>query len=134
MGGIAALEQAMATCYGGRPFIHVPRETLAYASNAHLLTDRNGRLYTDSGSIVVPGAGYTGTGPDGSGGLPGTTVWFYATGKVKAWSSAIDFTQQTVAEAVYRPTNRSVIIAKQWWMLGWDCCHFAVQVDLTSLT
>lgn len=129
---IARLESVMAGCYGGRPFIHVPRIVTPYLSERMIVKASGNRLVTDNGSVVVPGAGYTGTGPDGSAATNGN-VWIYATGKVKAWSSPIDFTENSVAESIYRPTNTSVIIAKQWWMLGWDCCHFALQMSLTAL-
>jgi hypothetical protein len=128
---ISLLEGAMAGCYGGTPIIHVPRSVTAFLSKDHLVTAKGSRLVTDNGSIVVPGLGYPGTAPDGS--EPAAdTVWIYATGSVKMWQSAVNFTSKSAKEMLGRSVNDTFLIAEQWFMFGWDCCHFAVQVELPN--
>ena len=128
---ISVLEGAMAGCYGGVPLIHVPRSVTPFLSDHHLVTKAGQVLKTDNGSIVVPGPGYSGTGPAGQA-ATADTVWIYATGNVKMLQSATQFMARDAAELLLRSTNSTVLILEQWFMLFWDCCHFAVQVDLPN--
>lgn len=128
---ISLLEGAMAECYGGVPLIHVPRSVTAFLSRDHLATKANNVLKTDNGSIVVPGPGYPGTGPAGQAATD-DLVWIYATGSVKMWQSAPQFIARDAAEVLLKNINSTVLILEQWFMLGWDCCHFAIQVDLSD--
>jgi hypothetical protein len=128
---ISKLEAAMAGCYGGTPLIHVPRSVTAYLSDHHLVTKSGQVLKTDNGSIVVPAPGYTGSSPAGVAPAANTT-WIYATGSVKMWRSDVQFMARNAAELLRRDTNETFLIAEQWFMLGWDCCHFAILVDLPT--
>lgn len=130
---ISLLEGQMAACYGGTPIIHVPRSVTAFLSDHHLVTKSGQVLKTDNGSIVVPGPGYPGTGPDGAE-PDANTTWIYATGSVKMWQSDTQFIARDAAELLRRSNNSTYLIIEQWFMLGWDCCHFAVQVDLPNTT
>ena len=58
------------------------------------------------------------------------TAWIYATGTVKMWRSEVEFIARDAGELLRRNTNETFLIAEQWFMLGWDCCHFAILVDL----
>jgi hypothetical protein len=132
---LALLEQNMADCYGGTPWIHVPRGLVAIMAAAHLLDDdldSRGRLRTKAGSIVVAYAGDN-TGPDGTEAAAGE-AWMYATGAVKVWRGALRWTARDAAEALYRPTNSTVLIVEERFIVGWDCCHFAVLADTTDPT
>jgi hypothetical protein len=130
---ISLLEGAMAECYGGTPLIHVPREVTAFLAQQHQVTAKGPRLVTTNGSIVVPGLGYPGTAPNGD--EPDeNTAWIYATGSVKMWQSGILFLDQPPQTILRRDTNATYLIAEQWFMFGWDCCHFAIQVDLPNTT
>lgn len=128
---ISLLEGAMADCYGGVPLIHVPRSVTAFLSRDHLATKANNVLKTDNGSIIVPAPGYPGTGPAGQAATT-NTVWIYATGSVKMWQSAAEFIARDAAEVLLKNINDTVLILEQWFMLGWDCCHFAIQVDISD--
>lgn len=130
--GIAALEQAMANCYIGTPFIHVPRVATAFIADHHMFKDTSGpRLLTAGNeSVVVPGAGYANTGPDGTPAAPGT-AWFYATGKVKYYEGETIDTARTPAQALVRSTNDVVLVLERRYVVEWDCCHFAVNVTLS---
>lgn len=128
---ISILESQMAACYGGVPLIHVPRSVTAFLSKDHLVTKSGQVLKTDNGSIVIPGPGYPGTGPAGQA-ATADSVWIYATGNVKMLQSEPIFRARDAAELLNRSINSTVLILEQWFMLFWDCCHFAVQVDLPN--
>lgn len=128
---ISILEGQMASCYGGVPLIHVPRSVTAFLSKDHLATKSGQVLKTDNGSIVIPGPGYPGTGPAGQAATV-DSVWIYATGNVKMLQSEPIFRARDAAELLNRSINSTVLILEQWFMLFWDCCHFAVQVDIPN--
>jgi hypothetical protein len=124
---IGQLEGALAACYDGQGIIHVPETAIPALANLNMLKERGGRLYTQNGNAIVAGAGYTGTSPSGVTPTPGTT-WMYATGQVFMYRGAI----QTVAresESLDRSTNTLKMRAYRTYVLGWDCCHFAVQIN-----
>jgi hypothetical protein len=127
---IGLLEEAMAGCYGGTPLIHVPRRATAHLVANHLIKEKGSRLYTvGNNSIVVPAPGYARTGPDGSTPAAGL-AWFYATGSVRAWRTDVQIFAGQPSQYVVRATNDTTLIAEQRFMLGWDCCHFAILVNL----
>lgn len=130
--GLGLLEEAMAGCYGGVPFIHVPRRASAHLAANHLVESEDGRMYTANGSTVVPGAGYARTGPDGAE-APAGQAWFYATGAVKIWRGAVEFTAHDAAELLGRSDNSTVLVAQQRYVIGWDCCHFAILISLGGI-
>ena len=127
---IGVLEQAMADCYGGTPMIHVPRGATAHLTSNHMVKEAGARLVTvGNGSIVVAAPCYRRTGPDGVAAAAGH-AWFYATGQVKMAQSEVMFQARDVREFLKRDTNDTVLVAEQRFMLGWDCCHFALLVKL----
>lgn len=126
---IGLLEEAMAGCYGGRPLIHVPRAAIAHLSANHLVEREGGKLVTKAGSVVVGAPGYLRTGPDGT--EPGGSgAWFYATGSVAMWKSEKLVLARDTRQYLARATNATTYIVEQRYMFGWDCCHFAIEVDL----
>lgn len=125
---LGLLEQALADCYNGVGVIHVPA-MLGPLLVAERLVERDGRdgrrLKTPKGNLVALGAGYPGTGPDGSDPAPGT-AWIYATGAVFAYRSGVEI--MPLSSIVNRANNDVEAIAERTYVLGWDCCHLAVQV------
>jgi hypothetical protein len=122
---LGLLEQALADCYNGVGVIHVPA-VLGPLLAAERLVERDGRrLRTAKGNLVALGNGYPGTGPDGSDPAPGT-AWIYATGAVFAYRSGVEV--MPLPSIVNRSDNTVEAIAERTYVLGWDCCHFAVQV------
>lgn len=135
--GLGRLEQALANCYGGRGVIHVPLEALPTLVAYQLVVPVGGRdvssgqfgrqLQTVAGNLVSVGAGYLGSGPDGVD--PGdTTTWLYATGPVFMYRS--DVQVQPFSSTVNRSNNTVEMIAERTYVLGFDCCIHAVQVEL----
>lgn len=129
---VGQIEQAIGECYGGVPFLHVPRSLIAEMAAEHLLDenlDSRGRLRTRSGSIVVAYENPP-VGPDGT--LPARpgTVWIYATSPVKVWRGALRWLARDAKEALVRSTNATVLIAEERFIVGWGCCHFAALVNI----
>lgn len=135
--GLGRLEQALADCYGGRGVIHVPLELLPSLDAYTLVRPTGGRdadsgqfgrqLETLAGNLVAVGAGYPGTGPDGVD--PGaTSTWMYATGPVFMYRS--DVHVNPFSSTVNRTNNTVEMIAERTYVLGFDCCLHAVQIEL----
>ena len=135
--GLGRLEQALADCYGGRGVIHVPLEALPSLDAYGLLRPVGGRdsasgqfgrqLETLAGNLVAVGGGYPGSGPDGVD--PGTTTtWLYATGPVFMYRS--DVKVFPFSSTVNRSNNTVEMMAERTYVLGFDCCLHAVQIEL----
>jgi hypothetical protein len=127
------LEGALASCYGGLGVIHAPRWTLdRFKLNTGV--DRDGsRFRAGGGTPVAFGAGYPGTGPNGAAAAVGH-AWLYATGAVRYWRSDVEFTAGSWAEAIERSVNDTVPIAERVYVIDWDCCHFAIEVEVGTVS
>jgi hypothetical protein len=130
LGSLACLEQYLAECSGDRGMIHcTPQLATTWAALGHVLRREGALLLTALDTIVVPDAGYPGSGP---GGTPASTSqWAYATGMVTVELSPVEITPPTMAEAVDRATNTVEFYAQRLAAVMWDgCCHGAAEVDL----
>jgi hypothetical protein len=125
---IGLLEGALANCYDGVGVIHVPQMALPTMDAWGLVKTQGPAMKTLAGNKVSVGAGYPGTGPDGST-RAGNSVWIYATGNVFGFRSDVRV-RSNGAAAIERSTNTIRMIAERTYVLGWDCCHFAVQAVL----
>ncbi|HEX9994500.1 MAG TPA: hypothetical protein VGB14_16340 [Acidimicrobiales bacterium] len=124
----AELEAALAGCLR-RGMIHLSVRALVIAGSKGLLRKEAGSnlITTWMGSIVVPGAGYPGTGPGGATGASGTET-VYATGRVALRRSTVE-----EREAVHPQLNRRAWLAERAVAATFDpCCHFAATVDLAA--
>ena len=126
--GLGLLEYYMGNCYGGRPVIHMAQMGLTHLAANHLLIEKNGKLYTPGGSLVVGAPGYGRTGPNGIA-PSGGGFWMYGTGAIKWWQSGVQLMARDTKEMLLRTNNDTVLIAEQWFAIGWDCCHYAVQIS-----
>lgn len=129
---IAHLESSLAECYGNEGVIHVPPAAIARGAWFNLFTQDGPRLRSPMGHLVAAGSGYRGLAPDGSA-APHDQPWLYATGAVFVYRSGITVTS-TPAQALDRAKNDMYLVAERTYVLGWECCHFAIQADLTFLT
>jgi hypothetical protein len=86
-------------------------------------------MTTKNGNKVAIGGGYPGSGPDGAPRAANTT-WLYATGNVFGYRSNVRVRAPQGAESIDRSNNTIKMIAERTYVLGWDCCHFAVQAFL----
>lgn len=123
--GIGALEAALADCYDGVGVLHVPRILAPALAHYGLLIQEGPRYRTPNGNIVVLGAGYRGTGPDGS--TTDGAVWVYATGAVFIYrSTPTVFPRGTTLD---RSENSMEALAERTYLVGWDCCHHGVKIS-----
>lgn len=125
---VGVLEEAIGACYGGVPVLHIPRSALVHLDSFGIVKPSGGKLQTLSGSLVNAGAGNQHNGPTGA--IPAyPNAWFYATGQLTGRRSAIEYPSNT-RDALDLARNELVYIAERTYVVGWDCCLFAVQVSL----
>lgn len=124
--GLALLEEALGDCYPGRGVIHMDR----YAAS-HLADDKfnitGSTLTTMLGTQVAAGTGYPGTGPGNDAPAAGTR-YMYATGAVRVTRSAVELVGE-FRESLDRSVNTVTRLAERTYVIGWDCCLFAVNVE-----
>lgn len=129
--GIGLLEGALGECYGGEGVIHVPRRALAHLAAWHLIQEDGGRLRTIGGTKIAAYSSGNRQGPTGVDPAAGIT-WAYATGAVSIRRSAPTPTSAYV-EAIDRRENSLVYIAERTYVINWDCCHLALQLNLGGI-
>lgn len=125
--GLGELEDCLADCYAGQGVIHVPRIALPTLAAWNLAVERDGRLYTPGGNLIVVGGGYTGSGPDGSAPAAGTS-WIYATGALFGYRSDVDF--HSSRQSIDRAENTMRMLAERTYVLAFECCLLAAHVTL----
>jgi hypothetical protein len=106
---------------GGPVFIHAPVRLVARVGQN--LERVGNELRTKTGAVIIPDAGYPGTGPAGTG-----TGWMYGTGPVVVRLGAVtsDIEPSTTTD---RKTNLRRAIAERMFGVAFDpCTHFAIQV------
>jgi len=122
---------------GERGVIHMTRDTAAILSaNYMIFHQQDGRIETVSGTPIIIGSGYTGTGPDGATGAAAsaTNKWMYATGTVKAYVGKVDVVNDNLSQAynVSGNQNDMRINAIRPVAVYFDpTLHLAVRVDLS---
>jgi hypothetical protein len=124
---LGELEDQLGDCYAGQGIIHIPRSVLPTFAAWNLVIERDGRLYTPGGNLIVVGGGYTGTAPDGSAPAAGT-AWIYATGAVFGYRSDVFFT--SVRDSLDRAENTVKMLAERTYVLGFECCLIAAHLTL----
>lgn len=125
--GLGLLESALGDCYGGVGFIHVPQKIMPHLQGWGLLIEDDRRWRTANGNWVVPGAGYPGTSPAGAAPAALEGGWMYATSPVWGYRSDVSvFPPETNLD---RSVDTVTARAARTFVLTWDCCHLAVQVD-----
>jgi hypothetical protein len=125
---LGLLESALADCYNGVGVIHVPVKLLPTLQFHNLVLAQNGKLRTLNGNLVAVGGGYPSTSPAGVASAAGES-WMYATGAVFMYRGNVQVPSDRVS-SINRATNTREMIAERTYVLGWDCCHFAILVDI----
>lgn len=129
---LGCLEDALGDCLGGaRGMIHATRKTVTAWAEANLVQISGpGIITTIFDTIVVPDAGYPGTGPDGEPVVDGS-VWAYGTSLVTVRRSPVQVLGANEAERMTRSVNTITTIVEQVVAATWDgCCLLAVELDL----
>lgn len=124
----AALEFGLGQCARGmRGMIHVTTQVLTHAMGLGLIRVEGTQLVTALDTIVVPDAGYDGSGPDGA--PAGESQWAYATGMIVIRRAPIEFVPENLPEAIDRRSNHVTVIAERNVAYVWDeCCHLAAEI------
>lgn len=129
---LGCLEHALGGCNGGGlGMIHATRSVVTHWVSENLARSEGPLLLTAMGTIVVPGAGYDGSGPGGIPAVDGS-VWAYATGIVDVRLGGIDVlpeTLQQAATAVMRDNTIEVYAQRVAAAVFDPCCLLAVEVD-----
>lgn len=125
---LGMLEQAGYQCYtAGMGLIHAPLIAIPSLVNQGMLYRDGSRLRTINGSTIIAGTGYQNTGPDGTA-APPNTAWLYFTGEMFIYRGEIRTFQRE--ESFDRSVNTLKMIAERTYVMGWDCCHYAVLVSI----
>lgn len=130
LAGVAALESAIAECYGGQATLHADRGMAAYAADNMLLERQGGSAFTPLGSRWAFYAGAPNTGPTGAAAPAGHT-WIYATSQITLRRFPV-IAPDSVDHLLQYPTNEPVVIAERTYVPTRECCAFAVLVCLST--
>jgi len=130
--GLACLEQYLADMGGQRGMIHASRQVITHWLTLNLIERRGNVMFDPFDNIIVPGAGYDGSTPDGADASDGD-VWAYATGLVDVFRGPVDYTGLPDDPAwIGRATNDVEVRAEQAAVASWDGrVHGAVRLDVT---
>jgi len=136
--GLALLEQALGNCgAGAQGVIHMTR-SVASLLDTHVQPEDNVLQTKNNHNLVVSGSGYFGWDgtvitKDGYDDDP-TKQMMYATGPIVAHLGAKELLTPDLAQGAFNSqTNEVTLVASRPAAVYWDgCCHFGVQVDLTS--
>jgi hypothetical protein len=129
---LARLEYALGDCvHGARGMVHATRHAVTYWHQLGLVRREGNLLLTIHDTLVVPDAGYDGSGPNGQA-ADEDSQWAYATGMVIARLGPEQVVPDgPLAQAVDRATNTVEYRAERLAAVGWDgCCHLAAELDL----
>lgn len=122
---LGRLEATLGDCYDGVGVIHVPLVLAPALANANLLIRDGFRYRTPTGNVIVLGAGYTGSSPAGV--SSGASAWMYATGAMFVYKGDLEVVSGR--ESINRATNNLRTLAERTFVIGWECCHIAVNVS-----
>jgi hypothetical protein len=122
---------------GEQGVIHMTRDVASLlSSNYMLFHTADGRLETISGTPIIVGSGYSGTGPTGATGATATdgNKWMYGTGSVRTYVGKVDVVNDSNGQAydVSGNQNDMKLKAIRPAAVYFDTTiHLAVRVDLT---
>lgn len=132
--GLAKLVQGISDNRLGQGMIHA-RPSLVTKWSAHNLLYREGRkLYTYTGTLVVPGSGYPGTGPTDQA-ISGTSEWAFATEVVQVMRGPVRVpTQGEIRATLNRTTNEILLSAQRIYSVQFNACAIvAAQINPTTV-
>lgn len=129
--GLACLQQYLTeTNHGRRGMIHATRQVITHWASLNLIRPEGARLVDWFGNVIVPGAGYDGSNPDGAAASDGD-VWAYATGMVTVRTTEPEVSGDPVAQ-IDRDVNTLIVYAERLAAASWDgCAHGGVRLDVT---
>lgn len=124
---------------GENGIIHMTKDIAGLLSASYMIFHNveTGHLQTVSGTKIIVGSGYTGTGPDGQTGATASAgnKWMYGTGTVKTYVGKVDVVNDNLAQGYDVSGNQNDIRLKavRPAAVYFDTTiHLAVRVDLTA--
>lgn len=136
--GLACLDASSTSCNSGqRLMIHAPRQIVIAWSALNFLRYEGGLILTANDNIVVPGAGYDGSGPPGIIGGPPTpaatgSVWAYATDIIEVRLGEVHLYGGPTPQGTNRTTNVFTTTAERLAAATWNgCCLLAASMNVT---
>lgn len=129
---ISALESALGDIVACGATIHVPYQLVAYLAEAHLLVEEDGIWYTPSGTKIIAGNGYPGSGPANVAAAAGE-VWIFGTGPVILVRGNVIQVPDNMGQAVDRNINNVTVRAERFYAVGFSCVDLAVRVTLCNV-
>jgi hypothetical protein len=123
---------------GEQGVIHMTRDIAGLLSANYMLFHReDGRIETVSGTPVIIGSGYSGTGPTGVTGATATDAnkWMYGTGAVEVYVGKVDVVNDNNGQAYDVSGNQNDMRLKaiRPAAVYFDTSiHLAIRVDLTA--
>lgn len=130
---LALLEQAAADQNAGRGMIHVrPKVMSLWAGLDMVVRGSGGKWETPNGHLVVAGAGYTGSAPDGTA-PTATQEWGYVTDPVEVHRGPVEvFAPGINGATVDRQSNEVTVSAQRLYSVMFNGCALsAVKIDTT---
>lgn len=117
--------------------IHMTKDVAALLSSSYMIFHNEDHLQTVSGTKIIIGSGYPGTGPTGATGAAAsvTNKWMYGTGTVKTYVGDIDIVNDNISQAydVNGNQNDMRLKAIRPAAVYFDTTiHLAVRVDLSA--
>lgn len=131
-GGIAALESAIAACYGGEATLWGDRGLATYAARERVILQQAGHLETIIGSKF----GFLGGSPNTSpAGVPAPSgfAWIYITSDLTLRRFPVNILPDDVNQRLrYNPlTNEPYVVAERSYVPSIECCAYAALVCLS---
>jgi hypothetical protein len=122
--GLGSLEAELADKYGSLGVIHMTRAAALLLIAAELLVVKAGKIFTQTGTPVIAGSGYTGDGPAGVKPAAGNT-WAYITAPLIAYRSEIFTSSNRDGDLFDKQKNDLFTIAERNYLVGYDPCGAA---------
>lgn len=129
VGAIAILEAALGDT-AGCGVIHAPYGMAAYLQALHLLERQGDSYFTPTGTLIIFGQGYPGSGPGNVPAAAGET-WLFGTGPLVLTRSNMLQVPDNIAEGFNRMINDIEVRAERFYAIGFSCALFAVRSELT---
>lgn len=117
---IAIIMDAISEAGGSDGMIHMPRSTAIRTPEAW----KNDETLDKYGFVIVSGAGYPGTGPDGTG-----TGWVYGTAIVNVRLGPIELVPEEIGQATRTSDNKIMYYAQRFAAADFAGPVFACQVS-----
>lgn len=133
---LACIEDALGTCGKGQPgMVHMTTGMLTHLAAAGAVTLAGQQWMTPNGHLVVPDAGYTGSGPGDV--TDYGSQWMYGSDLIALRLSDVQVIPgsyadaRSLAQSMNRRLNSIVAWAQQLVAWQWsETCHVAAEVDV----